>query len=158
MEPYKEIMPKFNIPNSRMLDKKNNSIIVKYWDSVRNRDSKIYTLSFELCLSELAIDESCLIDTLNYNVSNGYSLKSIKRNSDKDTYEYQISTNHPSPGMVKINLVNIFPQWVSDSNYEDDKTAPDSGKTYGIKYLIEGVYDAYNYENKNLFTVNINLK
>lgn len=153
LEPWKEFQPEFIDHPSRMV--KNNEIVVKHWKKERNSD--FYKLSMKLDLSKLAINESFLIDTNNYSITEGFEIDQITRVPETDIYIFELSTKHPSPCDVTVNLVNNIPQWVYDSNYEDMNTAPDAGKTLGIKYLIEGVYDAYNYSNKNIFTVKIKL-
>ena len=155
LEPFKEITPGFINCHSRMVNK-NNEIVVSEWKQERKTND--YKLDFELNLSGLAIGEEFLADLNNYEITPGYSLDTITREQGSDTYVFRIRTNHPSPGEVKIDLRNIFPQWVFDSNFESMTAVPDAGKTLGIKYLIEGVFDAYNYQNNSIFTVKIIIK
>lgn len=155
LEPFQNIQPKLIVSHARMLDKNDkNTIIVSEWK--KDRRSKGYKLKLELDLNTLAIDEITLSDIKNYSITQGYNIDAISHKDD--IYLFEISTNHPSPGDVTINLVNNLPQWVFDSNFEDENQVPDSGKTLGIKYLIEGVFDAYNYSNKQIFAVSFKLK
>lgn len=63
---------------------------------------------------------------------------------------------------ITIMLKKQMPQWVMNSHTEDD-TGPSklSGKTFGLKYWIEGIYEAYETiypNNKNYFECTITIK
>ena len=43
---------------------------------------------------------------------------------------------------VGILLQNRLPGWVAKSSSDDDRTV-DGSTTFGLRYLMEGIYDAY---------------
>jgi hypothetical protein len=55
-----------------------------------------------------------------------------------------------------------MPQWITDSNTEDDTDKSKLvGKTFGLKYWIDGIAEAYETiypENKNYFECSISIK
>ena len=51
-----------------------------------------------------------------------------------------------------------IPDWVKNSNFERKGVVPPDSMTYGVKYLIGGVFDAYNNMAKEIFEINVELK
>ncbi|HBN46810.1 MAG TPA: hypothetical protein DD401_04090, partial [Prevotella sp.] len=44
---------------------------------------------------------------------------------------------------VKIKLLNRLPQWIAASSTDSD-LKPDGMTTFGLKYLLGGIFDSYN--------------
>jgi hypothetical protein len=47
---------------------------------------------------------------------------------------------------VEIKLMNRLPDWVDDSSSDDDTNVGGAGfanTTFGLKYLLQGIYDSY---------------
>jgi hypothetical protein len=154
IQPWQELQPVYHGKISRMFDKKDNSVNVSKWK--KERHEKLYRLTFDVNMSSVAVEESYILDKSNYHIAGDYTIESIKA-SNPDMYTYTISTTHPSPSTISINLVNKIPRWVADSNF-DGSGVPNEGTTYGIQPLIEGVYDAYHNLNDSYVTFNIKLK
>jgi hypothetical protein len=154
LQPWQELKPVYQGKNSRMFDKKDNSVIVSKWKA--DRHNRLYQLTFDVDMTSVAIDTSYILDKNNYHVTGDYTIESIKANNS-DVYTYTISTSHPSPSTISISLINKMPGWIADSNF-DGSGVPNEGTTYGIQPLIEGVYDAYHNLNDSYVTFNIKLK
>ena len=44
---------------------------------------------------------------------------------------------------VEKKLLNRMPQWIGAASTDNDLT-PDANTTFGLKYLLGGIYDSYN--------------
>ena len=146
--------------NARMFDKKDGSILVKEWNKDRNsvRGNVSYSFLIEADMSNIILSNEELLNSGNYSLSEGYELIDISNNTES-IYDYIITTSKPSPGNISLSYgIAELPEWVVKSNYEGSGIPSDS-TTLGVKYLIEGVYDAYNNKrDNNYFTIDINLK
>lgn len=97
--------------------------------------------------SGLPVSAGYLQNLSNYTVEQGYTVESVKeRHRNKATHEIVLVAARPQAGKVHITLKKQLPEWVSASNLSADKgLAADSlkGKTFGIRYLLNGMYSAY---------------
>lgn len=131
-------------------------------------NEKSFQFSVASNLKFLEIDDSYLTNIANYEVSQNYKLISVSRNNDPTdesltgfTHVFTIQTSDLKPNQdVFIKLKSNLPPWVDASSTEDDSNPEDSiqqGKTFGFKYLIEGISDAYadKYQGKEQFGINI---
>lgn len=145
--------------NARMFDK-DGSIKVKEWNKDRNpvRGEVSYSLLIEANMSNIVLPNEELLNKDNYSLNTGYELVDIRKISDS-IYDYIVSTNKPSPGNIRLSYeIPELPKWVINSNYEGNGIPSDS-TTLGVKYLIEGVYDAFNNKTNNeYFSIDIVLK
>ena len=100
----------------------------------------------------ILLPDEYLMNPDNYVVSNkAYGLEITKYSGPRqDLYTHTIKLNLLQPvlskGTVKISLKNTLPQWINDCTDESglDINAPGAmEKTYGLSYLLGGVYDAY---------------
>ncbi len=153
-QPWQELQPNYIVKNARMWDKKDNSIIVSKWD--KSRHGNIYELSFDVNMSSVLLDEQILTDIAQYTISKGYDIDSIGAMGN-DVYRFNISTTHPSPGEIEVNLTCSMPDWVEESNFSGSGIPP-AGQTLNVKYLIEGVYDAYHNKSDKYLTIKLKLK
>lgn len=116
-------------------------------------DSNGLLFSVGVDFSLFILDNSYLIDNLNYKVSNpSYSVEILKTKTKNYTHTMKISTIHKiiTPTNIKIQLLNRLPDWIEEYNDDEglDIFKNDAmNKTYGIKYLIGGVYDAFTTQN-----------
>lgn len=157
LQPKREIVPRIKSDSPRMIE--GNAILVNKWDKDRgSRDSTSYSVRLEVMLSDIIASENDLLNSGHYSVSDGYRIASINKKSD-DVYEYTILTRKPSPGKITIayQRENV-PAWVENSNFERKGEVPPDSMTYGVKYLIGGVFDAYNNMAKEIFEINVELK
>ena len=128
-----------------------------------------FQLSIGVDYSNLLLEDEYLLDSMNYNISNdSYSLK-VTKNPNKNpnqsssyTHIIKLTLKQPiiSKGIVKISLLNNMPKWIYAFNDEDGSNINADRameKTYGLKYLAEGVYDAFAKSDKYAtITININ--
>lgn len=136
--------------NARMIGP-NGSVIVKKW---RKKSKEEYVLSFDYNISKIILPESSIADINNYTVTKGYEINTIKTNGSN--CQMTISTDRRSVGELVISYDNDLPDWVNDSNYEGVGIPPE-GQTLGIKYLIEGVYDAFRGKSSNIYEIRIKM-
>lgn len=102
----------------------------------------------------------------NYRVSNkAYDIEISKYsgpNHSRYTHTIKLKLLQPvlSKGSVKITLLNTLPQWIGEYTDEsglDINALGAMDKTYGLKYLLGGVYDAYSSDGQyGSITININ--
>ena len=119
-------------------------------------DSKGGNIRFQVGISvnfsNILLPDEYLMNPDNYMVSNkAYGVEIVKYSGPRqDLYTHTIKLNLLQPvlskGVVKISLKNTLPQWINDCTDESglDINAPGAmEKTYGLRYLLGGVYDAY---------------
>lgn len=109
-------------------------------------------------LSGMLIPESYLTDKRNYSVESDdeVTIKEIRpldANKDLTQVErkYAATATHlfvlqmkkiRNDQDVSISLQNNFPDWINASSTDND-TTPDDSHTFGLKYIMQGIYDAY---------------
>ena len=146
--------------NARMFDKDDGSILVKEWGKDHNpvHGKVSYSFLIETNMSNVVLSNEELLNKDNYSLSSGYEIVEISNISDS-IYDFIISTSKPSPGNICLSYgIPKLPKWIIKSNYEGNGIPSDS-TTLGVKYLIEGVYDAFNNKNNSsYFSINIVLK
>ena len=130
----------------------NEAVIVKEWK--KNRKG-FYSLKFEINTNPLALSEILLKNISTYNITDRYQIEEI--NYKNGICNMVISTEKPSPGTIEIDYPYHLPQWIENSNFEESGL-PDDGTTLGFKYLVQGVFDAYNNKYENYFSTSITLK
>lgn len=124
------------------------------------KDSRTGKVSFAVNVdfSNFLIDESYILDSRNYENSSEYEIE-IKQASKKNcgyTHVIHFSANRVYAGTVVIKLKASIPNWIEDSNDDIGKNAIPF-KTYGIKYQLNGVYDAFTFSNKYYTEIKINI-
>lgn len=151
----KTLDPKIEMKAKRSV--KDGEIIVSEWDV--DRQSKKYFCDILVDLSEIILDKEDLLKVSNYIISSSssakYTLESITK--EKDFYKIRIATEKPAPGTLEIAYKIMRPDWIDDYSFEGAGLPKDS-TTYGIKYLIGGVYDAFYNKSNKYFNINITLK
>ncbi len=108
-------------------------------------------------LSKMLIDNDYLTNIHNYKVEadNQVKIQQIRKIDKKDlsaaekkyvgsaTHLFILSVDKVSNEQeVSIKLLNHLPSWVSASSCDDD-TSADSYTTFGLKYLLQGIYNSY---------------
>lgn len=131
----------------------------------RNTDCK-FIVSFGVDYSKFLLDDSYLTDPRNYDVNNkAYSIEISKNNNATYSYTHiirlKLDASQPviSKGVVKISLLKKSALWADQFTDQDGENINAEGamnKTFGLKYLIDGVYDAYKVDDTySIFTINI---
>jgi len=104
-------------------------------------------------LSGFLLSDNYISDVSNYEMNNkDYSLTISRSVSNNFGYTHQLNFESGSvhKGIISVKLKTQIPAWVEDIN-DDDGDTPVSGKTYGIKYQIHGIYEAFTIMN-NYYT------
>ena len=119
--------------------------------------------SINVDFSSLLVSDDYKENIGNYNTNDtDYKLESISSTTATGyTHNIKISSEILKPCNYQISLKKSLPQWVYDLNSDDDmdiNTNNNMNKTYGIKYLIEGVNEAYLNESEYYTTLQINIK
>lgn len=146
--------------------------------SIIIRNSSNFIFSVALDLSNIPIEESYIINKSNYSITEGnYKIKAIYKfdknqigpssinmlSKAKVTPTHYIVFESTTPNFTNLafTLNKQIPKWVYTTSTNDDTNilkSPDS--TFGIKYLIEGISEAYQTESKNnkFLELTINIK
>jgi hypothetical protein len=147
------------------LDKKNpKTHIINAKRNSRGKDKGSFTFSVDADLSTFLLDEKYVRNSLNYQLNDkDFQLNISKSPSNNKGYTYslQLSSTTVKTSNLSVKLLMNVPQWVeamNDNDGLDINTPGAEQKTYGIKYIINGIYEAYIRE-KNYYTdikININ--
>ena len=126
-----------------------------------DRNSGDIRLALAVDLSGMLIDESYLTDKKNYRIESDDKVEilQIRKIDQKDitpaekkyigkaTHIFVLGSdgiNHDQK--VEIKLMNRLPYWVEESSSDDDTNVGVAGfstTTFGLKYLLQGIYDSY---------------
>lgn len=96
--------------------------------------------------SNLPLEKSYYEDPDNYIISENYTLSITRFDHDNFTHLLHMRTDNLRTELVEVKLINQIPKWVDDYNLYDDSDILDPekiNKTFGIKYLFNGVHEAY---------------
>ncbi|PTL32894.1 hypothetical protein C7120_11510 [Prevotella sp. oral taxon 376] len=122
-----------------------------------DKNSGDLQLALAVDLSGMLIDERYLTDASNYEVesSDAVKIRKIRRVTPKDatpaerrylgksTHIFVLSMGGFTHDQeVKIKLMNRLPKWIAESSTDNDLCV-DSHTTFGLRYLLEGIYDSY---------------
>lgn len=123
-----------------------------------DRNSGDIQLALAVDLSHLLIDQHYLTDVSNYEVKadDDVRIKEIRKIEKADmtpaekkylgtaTHIFVLQAASIGHGQeVEIKLLNRMPQWIGAASTDNDLT-PDANTTFGLKYLLGGIYDSYN--------------
>ncbi len=109
--------------------------------------------SVNVNLSGFLLSNNYLLDTSNYELNNkNYCLTIDEAIPNKFGYTHLLNfeSQNVHKGDVTVKLKMQIPKWVEEIN-DSIGTAPVKGKTYGIKYQIHGIYEAFTITN-NYYT------
>lgn len=145
----------------------------------RNRGgngSNKFTFAVAVDLKNVPVEEDYILNSGNYLFKdNNFHIKEIKRiekininasdwvriNSANPTHLIVMEATGTAISDVKISLKKQMPQWIEQTNIIDDKNIKNNlDKTFGIKYLIEGITEAYQIiypDDKNFFEFDIKI-
>ncbi len=122
-----------------------------------------FRIKFVTDFSMLPVSENYLRNRGYYTVSGGFSIESISPSGKAEfTHEIILVTDKARSGKVTFSLKKQLPDWIDGSNLNADKGFTEealSGKTFGIRYLLKGMYNAYYYDgHPDYFTFSISVK
>ena len=127
----------------------------------KDKEDGVRKFQFEVAVdfSQIPVDEEYLLDTSNYVFSEDeFKILSIKEYDEhkinkKDLSKIKNAAKTPTHVIliestlvhdVSLALRKNIPMWVDDSHTNDDSNSLElGGKTFGLKYWIEGIFDAY---------------
>ncbi|MDR2835985.1 MAG: hypothetical protein LBV69_07315 [Bacteroidales bacterium] len=126
-----------------------------------SRSGKV-TFSVNIDLANLLLDNSYLTNAANYELNtNDYQLniKVCPPNEQGYTHTLNFTSGSVHKGVVSVKLKKQkpLPQWIEDAN-DTDGSQPELGKTYGVKFLIEGVFEGFTQKDKYYTEIQINIK
>jgi hypothetical protein len=110
-------------------------------------------------LANFLLDDNYLENPTNYEINNkDFTIKIAKACKNNFNYTHQLNLTSPSvhKGEVSIYLKTKIPQWVEYIN-DSIGILPLKGKTYGIKYQIHGIYEAFTIKSNNYTEIKINI-
>lgn len=163
-----------NVPNYKILyspkigsfsaKQLNNKIISDASASKDNQNKGLFGFNVAVDFANSLQDANYFLDTANYVLSNTkYQLK-VETITDKNnpslsgfTHILKLQTSELREEILKIDIVGKTPSWVLNSTSIDDSNILNDNneqqKTFGLRYLIEGVSDAF-YPKSNSNTIN----
>lgn len=130
-------------------------------DVKAERGDSCVVLALAVDCREMLVDDRYLADVGNYEVESGsdvsvigverYDGKALStsdaRRAEGCTHVVLLAVNGPVKGReVRVRLVNRFPQWIEEGSTDDDRdvhAATFAVTTFGLRYLLGGIYDAY---------------
>jgi hypothetical protein len=125
------------------------------------KDSRTGKVKFAVNVdfSQLLLDENYLLDVNNYENSSKYTLEIKKATTKAGGYTHTLTftSDRVYANPVTVKLKAAMPAWVETAN-DSDGTKAVKNKTYGIKYQLGGVYDAFTFTNKYYTEIKINIK
>jgi len=130
--------------------------VTKIKDVKVDKNSGDLQLELAVDLSGMFIDKDYLTDINNYTVQSegNVKIKQIREVKSSDmtpnekkylgtaTHIFVLTLDKPSAQDISIKLLNKLPRWVDMSN-DDDDTSIEPMTTFGLKYLLQGIYDSY---------------
>ncbi len=133
-------------------------------------------LAFALGVKHLFADESYLLDKANYEIEPAdfklVRTQAIDKSStawgDCQGFEHPFALKLTAPSnsvspQIMIRLKNNLPTWLTKANIDDDAGLGSqmgttfASNTFGIQWMIEGIYEAFVMKNKNMFELIINI-
>lgn len=131
------------------LDKKDpHKSIINAQKDTKGVGEKKLRFNINVDLSDMLLDDSYLTERENYDVSDkDYQLEIQKHNSTADGYSHtlKLTTSIVKPSIVTIKLKSQVHAWVDEINDDNgmNLTGTAVNKTYGFKYLVYGIYEAF---------------
>ncbi len=143
----------------------------------RGDEKGVFQFSVALDLKGFGLDSDYIEDVSNYITSDeNFEIVEVRRISDKEVKQlnYPIAYSHlmllktkrPKSTDLEISLRQVFPKWINTWHWEPDNghakyAAEDEfTKSFGLKYLLEGVHEAYKgsaAKENNFFTLTIGI-
>jgi hypothetical protein len=125
------------------------------------RDSRTGKVKFAVNVdfSNLLLDESYLLDPNNYENSSNYTMeiRTAATNASRYTHTLTFTADRVYVNTVTVKLKAALPDWIETTN-DDSGTTAVRKKTYGIKYQLGGVYEAFTFTNHYYTEIQINIK
>jgi len=161
----------------RELSSKNYTHGIK--DARLNRSGENFTFAIAVDFSKIQAEDSYICNIANYKVTtDNFTVTEVSPieqkkkeitasdwltiQEDKPTHIIMLKGNSKQIANVAFLLKKQIPQWVYQSDTEDDTTAEKlKDTTFGLKYWVEGIAEAYeeiHKDNQNYFECSISIK
>lgn len=142
---------------------------------VNERNGGKFTFSIAVDMHNIPVEEDVIIDAANYSVTDEYTItiskyseKSLKPNSVQQiaksgatpTHLITVTAKASKYPDLKFALKKQIPKWVYNTSTNDDTNIKELGsKTFGFKYLVEGINEAAQAKasSDNYFEINIKI-
>lgn len=142
-------------------NKKNTKTsIINCKKDTKGKNSGKFSFTIQVNMKDLPLEEDYILNSNNYILSSADYVLSIKKEeSKKKTYLFKVDLKEDIPNIsateLKISLLNKLPLWVENINDETGEWNEEtSTKTFGLKYLLDGVSEAYKKKSgKDTFAV-----
>jgi hypothetical protein len=134
----------------------------------KSEENNKFRFSIIADMSKLLVSSEYITDPKNYEVyPPGHTISIEPLLETYQGYTHLIKVAIPqlknTEDSVSVRLKNISPNWIETTNSDDDKNIgnepAEMHRTFGLKYLINGIDDAYkrSAENRYLFSANIHV-
>ncbi|MDR0972748.1 MAG: hypothetical protein LBM61_02020 [Prevotellaceae bacterium] len=135
------------------LDKQNPRTTLKNLRlGTRGRDNNA-RFTVDADFSSLPVDENYIMDTAHYDWNlRDYTLTLQKSNISVSNFTNSLTFSAPrvSNGTLEVSLRMDFPTWIASAT-DSIGEAPQEDTTYGLEYLLRGVYDAFTHSDTASF-------
>lgn len=126
-------------------------------------DVEKYKSEFQFTLavdfSRIPFSDTYLTTIQNYSTNNNsnYNIVKIEKADNVKLYGLDINPTHilylktlKSPyGELEVSLLNNIPNWIKSTHIESEiNIKGDEQRTFGFKFLTDGIYEAYDYINQ----------
>ena len=130
----------------------------------------MFTIGMDLSLFSILLGDEYLMNTesyarlINKQPNNDYFIEMEHSTNPNTNYTHnmKLTTDIISVGELEIILRNNLSNWVSEINDDEGLDIHKDNainKTFGIKYLVEGIYEAYQMRGNTIYTtMKFNLK
>lgn len=162
--------PKFGSFERDKNSPKNSIYKIKKEGKGKHKGKFMFTIGMDLSLFSILLGDEYLMNTdsydrlINKQPNNDYFIE-MEHNTNPNTnytHNMKLTTNKISTGELEIILRNNLPDWVSEINDDEGLDIHENNainKTFGIKYLVEGIYEAYQMRGNEIYTtMKFNLK
>jgi len=149
-----------------VLDLANPKAAVKKAKTDNKSPNTKFRISVGVDFSGLLLEDDYLCNPDNYSVSDkAYTLSVSKNKNAARSYSHvltlSLNQNIMSKGNISISLNKSNCLWaenMTDENGVDINAAGAMDKTFGLKYLLDGIYDAYSATGKDYASITINIQ
>lgn len=143
--------------NSGDFSKSRNNPKTEIEDLSKDRRTGKVRFAVNANFTNLLLDDNYLANSGNYKVEN-YKL-AVKKNDNQSKYTHSLNftADKVRNGELSVKLKTTIPAWVEAAN-DDDGTKAAAGKTYGIKYQINGIYKAFTNKTDYYTEIKIRIK
>ncbi|NDV65646.1 hypothetical protein [Bacteroides sp. 224] len=128
----------------------------------KDRNGKV-TFAVNANFSQFLLDDTYLKNINNYELNDKdyeLTITNSPKANNRYTHSLNLSSDKIKPSHLSIKLKTRIPEWVeqiTDSEGLDINANGAINKTYGFKYLINGVYEAFTQQNNSYTEIKISI-